>query len=129
MRQPFPFTSPWYFILGCLAAWLNRELHQQLAYARLELDVVKEMLGKKRLLFTDDQRRRLAAQAKQVGRKGLLEIGSLVTPDTLLRWHRELIAQKWTFERNSPGRPPISPEVIELCPFREPQVSFLRRAS
>jgi len=114
MSQPFPFTSPWYFLLACLAAWLNRELQQQVAYARLELAVVKEMLGKKRLRFTDDQRRRLAAQSKQVGRKGLLAIGSLVTPDTLLRWHRELIAQKWTYERKSPGRPPISAEVAEL---------------
>jgi putative transposase len=55
-----------------------------------------------------------AGWQKQVGRKGLMEIGSLVTPDTLLRWHRELIARKWTYERKSPGRPPISPEVVEL---------------
>jgi len=93
---------------------LNRELQQQLAYARLELAVVQEMLGTNRLRFTDDQRRRLAAQAKQVGRKGLLAVGSLVTPDTLMRWHRELIAQKWNYARKTPGRPPISPEVAEL---------------
>jgi len=36
-----------------------------------------------------------------------------VTPDTLLRWHRQLIAEKWTFARKSPGRPRVSPEVTE----------------
>lgn len=38
----------------------------------------------------------------------------LVTPQTLLRWHRELVAKKWTYRRRSPGRPPIDPEVREL---------------
>ena len=52
-------------------------------------------MGGKRLRFTDEQRRRLAAKAKKVGRKGLSEIETLVTPDTLLRWHRQLIARKY----------------------------------
>lgn len=108
------FTSPWQFLVACLAAWIHREQQQRLEYVQLELTVAKEMLGAKRLRFTDDQRRRLAAKAKEVGQKGLLEIGSLVTPETLLRWHRTLIARKWTYERKSPGRPPITAEVAEL---------------
>jgi hypothetical protein len=52
-------------------------------------------MGGKRLRFTDQQRRRLAAKAKKVGRKGLSQIETLVTPDTLLRCHRQLIARKY----------------------------------
>jgi putative transposase len=37
-----------------------------------------------------------------------------VSPQTLLRWHRELVARKWTYRRRSPGRPPIDPELREL---------------
>jgi putative transposase len=101
-------------LIARLAAWINREQQQRLEFVQLKLTVAREMLGTKRLRFSDDQRRRLAAKAKHVGRKGLLEIFSLVTPDTLLRWHRKLIARKWTYERKSPGRPPITPEVAEL---------------
>ena len=109
-----PSFPVWHFLLACLAGWIHREQQQRLEYVQAELAVLREMLGKKRLRFSDDQRCRLAAKGREVGRKGLLEIGSLVTPDTLLRWHRELIAQKWTFERKSPGRPPISQEVADL---------------
>jgi putative transposase len=38
----------------------------------------------------------------------------LVSPQTLLRWHRELVRRKWTFRHRSPGRPPLDPAVREL---------------
>lgn len=38
----------------------------------------------------------------------------VVRPQTLVRWHRELVARKWTYRRRSPGRPPIDPELREL---------------
>jgi len=38
----------------------------------------------------------------------------LVTPATLLRWHRALIARKWTYPRRRPGRPPVQPEIRAL---------------
>ena len=43
-----------------------------------------------------------------VGRKKLSELDPIVLPDTLLRWHRQLIATKWTFLRRGPGRPRAS---------------------
>jgi hypothetical protein len=55
--------------------------------------------------LTDDQRRRLAVRGHGIGRRALAEVASIVTPDTILRWHRELIAEKWTYTRRSPGRP------------------------
>ena len=38
----------------------------------------------------------------------------LVSPQTLLRWHRELVRKKWSYRRRSPGRPPLDPAVREL---------------
>jgi len=50
-----------------------------------------------------------------VGRKALLELDTLVSPDTLMRWHRCLVAQKWDFsKRRSPGRPGVMREISQL---------------
>ena len=56
--------------------------------------VLRERLGKKRILLNDDQRRRLTVTGKFLGRKMLEEVGTLFTSDTILRWHRQLVAQK-----------------------------------
>ncbi len=55
------------------------------------------------------QRRRLAAKGKLLGRRLLGRIATIVTPDTILRWHRELVVKKWdhTEKRKSVGRPRI----------------------
>jgi transposase InsO family protein len=67
------------------------------------------------LRFTDRQRRRLAVKARAIGRKRLIEIGTLVTPDTLLRWHRELIAKKYDGSKTRrPGRPRTEADIEEL---------------
>ena len=42
--------------------------------------------------------------------------GLVVTPQTLLRWHRELVRRKWTHPRRSPGRPPTESRVRQLVP-------------
>src|ERR1044072_5246112 len=73
---------------------MNHHQQQIIEYLREENRVHREQLGDRRLRFNDDQRRRLAAKAKGLGRKLLAEVATLVTPDTLLAWHRRLIAQK-----------------------------------
>jgi len=67
------------------------------------------------LRFNDDQRRRLAARTKGLGRKLLAEVATLVTPDTLLAWHSKLIAQKYDgHEKRGPGRPRTGKEMETL---------------
>jgi hypothetical protein len=87
--------QPWQLLLLILAGWINRQHQAIIEFQRIEIEVHKEKLGKKRILLNDDQRRRLAVKGKILGRKVLAEISTIFTPDTILRWHRELIAKKW----------------------------------
>lgn len=105
----------WQFMLVSFAGWLNRRQQIVIEYLKEENRVLRELHGKKRLRFTDDQRRRLAAKAKLLGRAMLRELGTLVTPDTLLRWHRNLIARKYDGSKNrGPGRPGVMKKIREL---------------
>jgi len=108
--------EPWQFFFAILAAWLNRQQQESLDYVLTENAVLKELHGPKRILLNNDQRRRLAVKGKVLGRKRLEEVGTLFTPDTILRWHRLLVAQKWdhTDKRKPVGRPRVSEEVIQL---------------
>ncbi len=100
------------FLILIFAGWVNRSQQDVIEYLQEENRVLREQLGGKRLLFVDGQRRRLAAKAKAIGRKGLFEIGTLVTPDTLLRWYRRLIAKKYDGSKvRKAGRPEIAAEI------------------
>lgn len=59
--------------------------------------MLRQKLRKKRISLNDDQRRRLAVKGKILGRNVLEQLATIVTPDTILRWHRELT------ERNHQG--------------------------
>ncbi len=97
------------------AGWVNRSQQDVIEYLQAENRVLREQLGDGRLLLTDGQRRRLARRAKAIGRKGLFEISTLVTPDTLLRWYRRLIARKYDgSETRRPGRPKTADEIGKL---------------
>ena len=61
-------------------------------YLQAENRSLREQLGKKRIRWTDAQRHRLAEKAKAIGRSGLRALDTIVTPDTLLRWYRNLVA-------------------------------------
>ena len=64
--------------------------------------------------LTDDDRRRLAARAHRVGRRALRDIATIATPDTLLRWHRPLMAPKSTCGRPSVDRRQVVAEIRRL---------------
>src|SRR5437868_3465372 len=85
--------DPFRFVLIAVAGWMNQRQLQVIDYLREENRVLREQLGGRRLRLNDDQRRRLAAKAKGLGRRLLAEVATIVTPETLLAWHRKLIAQ------------------------------------
>ena len=102
------------FFLLCLAGWINRNQQNVIEYLPEEVRVLKEQMGKKPR-FNDDQRRRLAAKAKKLGRQRLKEIAALATPRTLLAWHQRLIARQYDGRgKRSAGRPPTPQEVRDL---------------
>jgi transposase len=113
---PMDFVlQPWQFCLVILAGWVNRQQQEFVEYIRAENRVLKEKLGGKRILLNDDQRRLLAVKGKLLGRKRLEEVGTLFTPDTILRWHRQLVAQKWDHsDRRSSGRPRTGQAIVDL---------------
>lgn len=112
----FPL-QPWQLYVAILAGWVHRQQQYDIEYLITENKVLRETHGQKRILLTDNQRRRLAVKGKTLGRKLLGEIETLFTPDTILRWHRQLVAQKWDYtarRAQKPGRPRIRQEVVDL---------------
>ena len=108
-------TTPVEMMLFAIAGWLNEEQRHKIEFLQEQVRVLQELNGDRRLRFTNDQRRRLAAKGKRLGRKVLRELGAIVTPDTILRWHRELIARKYDGSAaRTPGRPRIDTEVRQL---------------
>ena len=107
--------DPFRFLLIAVSGWMNQQQLQLIHYLREENRVLREQLGPKRLRFNDDQRRRLAAKATGLGRKLLREVATIVTPETLLVWHRRLIAQKYDGSgKRGRGRPRKSQEIEDL---------------
>ncbi len=79
---------PLQVLLVTLAGWVNRHQQHVIEYLVEENGVLKEQVKGRRLRLTDDQRRRLAVKGRRVGRRVLRQVATIVTPDTILRWHR-----------------------------------------
>jgi putative transposase len=94
------------FVVLILAGWINRHQQAVIAYLMEENRVLREQLGERRLGLNDQQRRRLALRGKVLGRRKLGEVASIVTPDTILRWYRRLVAGRYDgSDRRGSGRP------------------------
>src|SRR6188472_2903816 len=100
MHRP---RSPFALGVSILAGFLNRCQQDAIDYLREENRVLHEMLGERRLRFTDAQRKRLAIRGKALERAFLRGIATLVEPDTILDWHRKLVAKKWTYPGGAHG--------------------------
>ena len=97
------------------AGWINRHQQAVISYQKEEIKVLREMLGDKRLPFTDGQRRRLALKSRALSRSALKELGPLVTPNTLCRWFRKYAGAKYDSSgQRRLGRPPKPEYIREL---------------
>lgn len=108
---------PWQFLLIGLAGWINRNQQETIEYLRTENQILRDVVGKKRILLNDDQRRRLAVKGKVLGLPRLRELAGIVTPETIQRWHRRLVARKWDYSdqrKPSPRRPVVEQVIVDL---------------
>ncbi len=114
-NRPMNALQPWQLLLITLAGWINRHQQDVISYIQEENRILKGKLKGKRIRFTDDERHRLAVKGKALGRKVLDQFASVVTPDTILAWHRKLIAQKWDYSnKRGPGRLRTAEKIREL---------------
>ncbi len=78
-------------LIAMVAGWLQRYQQQVIAYLLEGNRVLKAQLGGRRLRLTDTDRRRLAMLAHPLGRQRLKAVATLATPETLLRWYKQLV--------------------------------------
>ena len=105
---------PWQFLLVGTAGWINHSQQDEIEYLQTENQVLREIVGKKRVLLNDDQRRRLAVKGKVLRLARLRELAGIVTPETILRWHRQLVVRKWDYSERREV-PPSSKRLWISC--------------
>jgi hypothetical protein len=110
-----PLPPPLAFFVLLFSGWVNRRQQEVIDYLLEENRVLRAANGPRRLRLTDDQRRRLAVKGQVLGRRRLADVAGIVTPDTILRWLRRLVAKKYDGAKTRrPGRPSTKPDVGAL---------------
>ncbi len=108
----------WLPVITCLAYCIYKELYKAIDYLREQVRVLVEHQENQanRIRLTNRQRMRVAAKAKRLSRNMLEQCTELFTIDTITRWYRELVAQKYDGSQNrtSPGRPQVTGEIVDL---------------
>ena len=104
--------------LQCVAAalwgWIERERNDVIAFLREENRVLKAQLRGRHLRLSGPERRRLAALGHRLGRRALADVATIVSPNTLLRWHRELVVRQSTYVGRRVGRPRVYAQIRSL---------------
>ena len=99
------------FFLLLLTALLDPDKQKLIEMYEAQLDVLRSKVPGP-LRFTNAQKARMALAAIALGRKALRKITTLVSPDTLFRWHREAVRSKWDHsQKRGPGRPQTKAEI------------------
>ena len=113
-------TKPMVMLLTMLAGWMNRQQQEIIEYLKAENGILRDELqkatGRKRIILNDKQRRRLAILGRRLGRGVLSKVCCAFSPDTILMWHRKLVAHKYDGSKNrgKGGRPRISDYLRQL---------------
>jgi transposase len=105
----------WKHLLAYITGSVDQELLLRNEYLVTENRLLRSQI-KGRVRLSDSERKILADIGKKLGRQTLEEVASIVKPDTILAWHRKLIAQKFdgSAQRKAPGRPKIDAELEAL---------------
>ncbi|MFA5027795.1 MAG: integrase core domain-containing protein [Candidatus Methylomirabilota bacterium] len=93
-------------LIATIARLLCRELTLQNEYLRQENKVLRSKI-KGRIRFDDEERRSLVSAAVAMGNKLMRQVVTIVKPETILKWQRQLERQKWDYSKRPrrPGRP------------------------
>ena len=105
----------WKTLLACITGSVEEQLLLRNAYVVEENRILRKQIAG-RVQLTDAERQTLAAIGKKLGKQALEEVATIVTPDTLLAWHRKLVAQKFdgSAQRKAVGRPRIDKALEDL---------------
>ncbi len=106
---------PWRKMLAYLTGSVDQELLLRNEFLAAENRILRSKI-QGRLLLTDAERICLAGIGKRLGRKALEGLSAIVQPDTILAWHRRLVAKKFdgSAHRKGPGRPRVPRHVEKL---------------
>src|SRR5215831_16608422 len=102
----------WKVLLAYITGTVDQELLVHHEYLVTENRILRSQIAG-RVRLTDGERKTLAEIGKKLGKQALEEVAHIVKPDTILAWHRKLVAQKFdsSTQRQSPGRPMIDAEL------------------
>jgi transposase InsO family protein len=105
----------WKILLAYITGTVDQELLLRNEYLVTENRILRNQLTS-RVQLTDGERKILAEIGQKLGKQALKEVAQIVKPDTILGWHRKLVAQKFdsSTQRRAPGRPTIDPELEAL---------------
>ena len=105
----------WKTMLAYISGSVDEELLLQNEYLVAENRILRNQL-QGRLRLSDGERRTLAEIGKQLGARALEEVASIMKPETILGWHRRLVAKKFDGSKNRhyPGRPRVDADIEEL---------------
>ena len=102
----------WKHLLASITGTVDQALLRRHEYLVTENRILRhQIVGRVRL--TDGERQTLAEIGQDLGKEALKDVATIVKPDTILGWHRKLVAQKCdgSQQRQAPGRPPLDPEL------------------
>jgi len=105
----------WKTLLAYITGTVDQELLLRNEYLVAENRILRHQI-KGRLRLSDGERKTLAEIGQKLGKKALEEVATIVKPDTILAWHRRLVAQKFdgSQQRQVLGRPKIDQELEAL---------------
>jgi len=105
----------WKRLLAYITGSVDQELLLRNEYLVTENRILRQQITG-RVLLSDGERTTLAKIGKKLGKQALAEVASIVTPDTILAWHRKVVAQKFdgSQQRKALGRPTIDAELEAL---------------